>query len=332
MTDLAEKAGWTGGQGKPTARSRVETLRVLDLEDDTFKLETLGMEDNTVKLRLSDLKIGACPRRGGVRADHVKTLTELGGRWPPIVVSRTDHRIVDGIHRVAAAKALGHTFIVARLFDGSADDAYIASIKYNVEHGLPLTLAERKEGATHILRVQPSWSDRRIAAICGLSPVTLGTLRARLREAPGRVKDDSVGERRTGRDGRSRPVDTVAARRRVAEAIARAPESSLRKISAQVGSSPETVRSVRAELQSETHELDGHEWWRSDSALRSSDGGRQLVIWLARANINRDVWAAHLDSVPLSRVYDLAAEARRRGSAWNAFADELEFKSRHGKP
>jgi ParB-like chromosome segregation protein Spo0J len=310
----------------------VERLRKLDLEDSTFKLETLGVEDNTVKLRLSDLKVGACPRRGGIRADHVKTLAELDGRWPPIVVSRTDHRVVDGIHRVAAAKALGHTVIVARLFDGSADDAYIASIKYNVEHGLPLTLAERKEGANHILRVQPAWSDRRIAGICGLSPVTIGTLRARLRETPGQAADDSAHERRTGRDGRSRPVDTLAARQRVAEAIVRAPESSLREISAQVGSSPETVRSVRAELQGEAHQLDGHEWWRSDSALRSSDGGRHLVTWLARVNINSDVWASHMDSVPLSRVYDLAAEARRRGSEWNAFADELECKSRSGKP
>jgi ParB-like chromosome segregation protein Spo0J len=332
MTDLAEKAVWTGDQGKPITGSRGDTLRMLDLEGDSLKLETTETEDKTVKLRLSDLKIGACPRRGGIRADHVKTLAELDGGWPPIVVSRTDHRVVDGIHRVAAAKALGHTMIVARLFDGSADDAYIAAIKYNVAHGLPLTLAERKEGAIHILRVQPSWSNRRIAAICGLSPVTLGTLRARLHEAQSVVSNDSMGERRTGRDGRSRPVNTVAARRRVAEAIAQAPESSLRQISAQVGSSPETVRSVRAEMQSETPQLDGRDWWRYDSALSSSDGGRQLVTWLARVNIDTDVWARYLDSVPLSRIYDLAAEARRRASAWNAFADELEFRSRHGKP
>jgi len=301
------------------------------LEDDAFRIETLEMENSTFTFRLSDLKTGVCPRRGGIRADHVKTLAELGGRWPPIVVSQSDHRIVDGIHRVEAARALGHATIVATLFDGSADEAYVASIKYNVEHGLPLTLAERKEGAHHILRVHPTWSDRRIAAICGLSPVTLGSLRARMREASGLLPDDVRGERRTGRDGRSRPVNTLAARRRVADAIVRAPELSLRKISAQVGSSPETVRSVRAELRSESHELDGQEWWRHDSALNSSHGGRQFVSWLARANIDRDKSERHLDSVPLSRVYDLATEARRRAREWNAFADALEFKVRHAK-
>jgi len=301
------------------------------LEDDVFKIETPEMENGTFAFPLSDLKTGIRPRRGGIRADHVKTLAELGGRWPPIVVSRNDHRIVDGVHRVEAAKALGHTTIVAMLFDGSADEAYVASIKYNVEHGLPLTLAERKEGAHHILRAHPTWSDRRIAAICGLSPVTLGSLRARMREASGLVPDDVRSERRIGRDGRSRPVDTLGARQRVAEAIVQAPELSLRKISAQVGSSPETVRSVRAELQSAWHELDGQEWWRQDSALNSSDGGRQLVKWLTRANIDLDKSEGHLDSVPLSRVYDLAAEARRRASAWNAFADALEFKVRHAK-
>jgi ParB-like chromosome segregation protein Spo0J len=313
MTDVAEQAGWTA------------------VEEPADQRRSLGLVDDTVEVRLADLKVGICPRRGGLQLDHVRTLAELGGRWPPIVVSRRDNQVIDGLHRLEAARSLGHSTIVAKLFDGSEDEAYVAAIKYNVEHGLPLTLAERKDGANHILRVHPSWSDRRIASICGLSPATLGTLRARMRTESGLSPHQAAGERRTGRDGRSRPVNTAAARRRVAEAISQAPELSLRKIGAHVGSSPETVRSVRAELEVQAQDVAPPEWWRYDAALSSSDGGQQLLRWLGRANIDPATWRRYLDAVPLSRIYDLAAEARRRANAWNAFAEELEFKVRSSK-
>jgi ParB-like chromosome segregation protein Spo0J len=319
MTDVAQQAGWAEVQSPPR-QSSADPSRPLELVDDT------------VTLRLADLKTGICPRRGGLQFDHIKTLAELGGCWPPILVSRRDNQVIDGLHRLEAARLLGHPTIVAKLFDGSEDEAYVAAIKCNVEHGLPLTLAERKDGANHILRVHPSWSDRRIASICGLSPATLGTLRARIRTDSGLNPQDTAGERRIGRDGRSRPVDTAASRRRVAEAIADTPDLSLRKIGAHVGSSPETVRSVRVELEDQAREVALRQWWRYDAALSSTSGGKQLLGWLGRANIDRAMWRRYIDAIPVSRVYDLAAEARRRASAWSDFAEELEAKVRGSKP
>lgn len=313
MTHVADQAGWSADEARPDPRHALELV------------------EGTVEMPLAALKVGMCPRRGGLQLDHVRTLAELGGRWPPIVVARRDNQVIDGLHRLEAARLLGHATITAKLFDGTEDEAYVAAIKYNVEHGLPLTLAERKDGANHILRVHPSWSDRRIASICGLSPATIGTLRARLRAESGLDPHDSTGERRTGRDGRSRPVNTAAARSRVAEAIVATPGLSLRKIGAHVGSSPETVRSVRSELGVQATDTPPA-WWRADAALSSSSGGQQLLRWLGRANIDRSTWSRYLDAVPLSRVYDLATEARRRAKAWNDFAEELEFKVRGQKP
>jgi hypothetical protein len=44
------------------------------------------------------------------------------------------------------------------------------------------------------------------------------------------------------------------------------------------------------------------------------------------------MWRRYIDAIPVSRVYDLAAEARRRASAWSDFAEELEAKVRGSKP
>jgi ParB-like chromosome segregation protein Spo0J len=316
MTNVAKQPTWSPTD-PPLGRSTAEALRALDLID------------STVELSIDDLLVDRSPRRGGLISDHVEALAELGGRWPPIVVARRDKRVIDGLHRVAAARRLGHKTIVAKLFEASQDEAYVASVKCNVEHGLPLTLAERKNAARQILQINSSWSDRRIAAICGLSPGTLGAIRSRQLGQPSQLADGSVPvESRIGRDGRSRPVDSVAARQRVVAAIGDAPDLSLRKISSQVGSSPETVRAVRAQLAEHADEVIDAEWWRHDAALGSISGGRQLVTWLARANIDRAGWSQHVNAIPVSRAYNLAAEARRRAAAWNEFADELEFKVR----
>jgi ParB-like chromosome segregation protein Spo0J len=313
MTDVADQSGQTGSEVHQWSRSSPDSIRLVDLVD------------HAVDVPIAQLRIGSWPRRGDLRPEHVNTLAELDGRWPPIVVSRSSHEVIDGRHRVEAARLLGHTTISAHLFAGSSDDAYIVSIRQNVQHGLPLTLAERRDAASRILGVHRSWSDRRIAAICGLAPGTVGTLRARRRIELDENAGEEIEERRVGRDGRSRPVDAAAARERVAQALTRNPGRSLRRLGSEVRSSPETVRSVRAEIERRPES----QWWQADTALSSTDAGKKLVAWLGRANIDRSVWMTLQDSVPLSRVYDLAAEARRRADEWTAFADQLEQRAHH---
>ena len=187
-------------------------------------------------------------RAAGIDPLHVAALAEVATLWPPIVVNRADMSVVDGHHRIAAARQLGLRELRVTWFDGSAEDAYLEFVRCNVGHGLPLTLAERRQAARQMLRSQTERSDRAIASVCGVSPTTIARLRKELGpvEWAGDGTCDPKG--RVGLDGRVRPLNGMALRARIAQELAIRPEASLRAIAGTVGASPETVRSVRNEL------------------------------------------------------------------------------------
>ena len=299
-----------------------------------------------VELPLDALKVGPSLRVEGLDARHVATLAELDGAWPPIVVRREDRSVVDGQHRVVAARRLGLSTLQVTWFDGSAEDAFVEFVRCNVGHGLPLGLGERRSAASRILRSHPERSDRSVASVCGVSTKTV----ARLRDEFARSAPQLVPERRVGRDGRARPVDPTELRARIAEELTRRPEASLRSIAAAVGSSPETVRSVRGKRQAVNrgaverepaavdteatvvglltrrahvgHRLEG------DQAFSSREGGCEFIAWFDSAAVDpADHWA-HVGSVPRSRIYEVADEARRRATFWSHFADSLEGQVR----
>ncbi len=297
------------------------------------------------ELPLDMLKVGPSLRVEGLDARHVATLAELDGGWPPIVVRREDRSVVDGQHRVAAARRLGLATFQVTWFDGSAEDTFVEFVRCNVGHGLPLGLAERRSAASRILRSHPERSDRGVASVCGVSPKTV----ARLRKELARSAPQLVPVRRLGRDGRLRPVDPAELRARITEELERRPEASLRSIAAAVGSSPETVRSVRGKLQAvdggsvvaepivdtdatvlglltrrshRGHRLEG------DQAFATREGGCEFIEWFDSTAVEpADQWA-HVGSVPRSRIYEVADEARRRAAFWSQFADSLEGQVR----
>jgi hypothetical protein len=298
------------------------------------------------ELPLDALEVGPSLRVEGLDARHVAVLAELAGAWPPIVVRRENRSVVDGQHRVAAARRLGLATLQVTWFDGSAEDAFVEFVRCNVGHGLPLGLAERRSAAARILRSHPERSDRSVASVCGVSPKTV----ARLRDELARSAPQLVPMRRVGRDGRARPIDPVELRARITEELERRPEASLRSIAAAVGSSPETVRSVRGKLQTvdrgsvnpelasvdtdatvlglltrrahTTHRLEG------DQAFTTREGGCEFIEWFDSTAVDPgDQWA-HVGSVPRSRIYEVADEARRRATFWSHFADSLEGQVR----
>ena len=200
------------------------------------------MKSDVVWLQLEGLRCGLSPREGELDRAHVEALAELEGRWPPILVSRRDDRVIDGHHRVAAAELLGHTTVAALLFDGTADDAFVEAVRHNIEHGLPLTIDERKAAARRLLTDHAEWSDRRIADVCALSPRTVGRLRAA-------AKPDTEGaDRRVGLDGRTRS-QPESRRLQILDMVRTNPQASLRTVAQGVGTSPETVRRVRHSLE-----------------------------------------------------------------------------------
>ncbi|MEU5431446.1 ParB N-terminal domain-containing protein [Streptomyces olivoreticuli] len=169
-------------------------------------------------------------------------LAESDAELPPIVVHRPTMRVIDGMHRLRAAALRGDTEIEARLYDGTAEDAFVFAVRLNTRHGLPLSAQERSRAAARIMTTHPQWSDRRIALVAGLSSKTVGAIR---RRGAGELPQPLT---RVGHDGRVRPVNGAAGRRRAAEVLAEKPGASLREVAGLAGVSPGTVRDVRDRL------------------------------------------------------------------------------------
>lgn len=327
--------------------------------------------------RVDTLVVGNHLRAGGLDEAHVAAFCELEGHWPPLLVwARQPEVVLDGAHRLAAARRLGHDTVQVLAFEGNADQAFVEAVRANIGHGLPLSVADRTRAGEHILRRHPDWSDRRIAELCGLSPHTVAKLRespphadkksapiapastvpaaapvaARqskavvrsARHEPVPERDQPRGEDRVvdiesrwGRDGKARPAQPGLLRERVVEAIRANPGWSLRQIASVANVSPETVRRIRKELdQPEGPDIsilaalrapaECDTDWHDDPALRSNP---HLVSWLDHTDPAGDLESFAL-GVPLSRVYELADEARRRAGRWAAFAEVLESRVR----
>jgi ParB-like chromosome segregation protein Spo0J len=280
-------------------------------------------------------------RSGGVCAEQVDRLAELGGAWPPILVRAGDSTVIDGAHRVAAARRLGMARLPAELFHGHADEAFIEFVRRNVAQGLALTLTERKRAAEQVLHVHPLWSDRRIAELCALSPKTVGRLRRHV-VCPSEDGPHSDGGLRQGRDGRLRPARPGSARARVIEALRSQPDASLRTVAAAASVSPETVRLVRLDLSHAAAPAEAPpepvvdepdrdaSAWREDGALASTERGEDFLGWFERTLVE-DADLDRAPEVPLGRVYVIADEARRRSDTWLQLARALEARPGRGR-
>ncbi|MBK3643316.1 ParB N-terminal domain-containing protein [Streptomyces sp. MBT33] len=226
---------------------------------------------------IADLDLSHSPRSAGENGEHVRVLAESQADLPPIVVQRGTNRVVDGVHRVRAARLRGQQAIQARWFDGDDASAFVLAVRLNVRHGLPLSLADRKAAGIRILCEQEGWSNRAIASAVGLSPKTI----AALREAIGRPG----GQTRLGRDGRVRPVSTAAGRERAKQMLLREPASSLRAVSAVAGVSPGTVRDVRDQLHRETRAVIPDQ--RRLPAARHAETGRAQATSSGQGKLDR---------------------------------------------
>ncbi|MFC4080519.1 transcriptional regulator [Amycolatopsis samaneae] len=173
---------------------------------------------------------------------HVARLAETDSPLPPILVDRRTMRVIDGMHRLMAASMRGQDAIEVEFFDGDPEEGFLRAVRANVTHGFPLSQADRRAAAIRIVGSHPRLSDRTIAEITGLGARTVASIRR---------SSDSVPEAptRIGRDGKVRPLNGGAGRRRTAEFIASNPNASLREVARAAGVSPGTVRDVRKRLE-----------------------------------------------------------------------------------
>jgi ParB-like chromosome segregation protein Spo0J len=203
--------------------------------------QTLGWLASTddVPVAISALIFAQSPRLVPEDLDHARVLAEVD-QLPPILVHAETMAVIDGRHRVLAARLQGETSIKARLFHGTEDEAFLLGVRANTTHGKPLSLAERLQAVSQILATRPDLSDRAVAGICGLSPHTVANRR--------RASSTSDLGQRVGIDGRTRPLNSTMGRLQAAALILAFPKDSNRKIAREVGLSETTVRAVRHQI------------------------------------------------------------------------------------
>jgi ParB-like chromosome segregation protein Spo0J len=322
------------------------------LEPGTIDIE----EQLVVKVDIDQLSVMDSPRSMGEDPDHVAALLVADSTLPPIIVHRPTMRVIDGRHRLTAAKILGRHKIAAIFFDGDDADAFVLAVKTNVIHGLPLTLADRKRAAGRILTSHPHWSDRMIASVSGVSPRTVADFRSRTADV------EVIEENRVGQDGRVRPINSAEGRRRASEIIKANPDYSLRRIAREVGISPETARDVKNRLlrgedpvpprrlsrgrggteatpdrgKNNDREAPADrvsklnpgavvERLRADPSLRSSEKGRALLRLLSLHAATAGAWDELIESVPTHCGPIVAYLAGDFAQRWSELATRVEL-------
>jgi ParB-like chromosome segregation protein Spo0J len=273
------------------------------------------------RVAVSALRVSHSPRQGGENLEHIRALAETDTELPPIIVRRTDMRVVDGMHRLRAARLRGQARIAVRFFDGGDDEAFVLAVRTNVTHGLPLSLADRKAAAVRIVASHAHWSDRMIASVAGLSAATVARIR--------KQRPEAAPPARLGHDGKVRPVNSLE-RRRVARAILLTePTLSLREVARRAGISPETARSVRRRLpEGEPPARPGDaattvSRLRTDPTLRFSETGRTLLRLLEVRSVPPEKWAEIAANVPPHWRDTVARVAVECAQDWHDFAERL---------
>jgi ParB-like chromosome segregation protein Spo0J len=307
------------------------------------------------RVPVDSLVFSGSPRRAGEDQQHIRLLAEATEPLPPIVVHRPTMRVIDGFHRVQAARLNNRATIAARMVDCDEDMAFVLAVEANVTHGLPLSRVDRAAAAERIIASHPHWSDRAIAAATGLSDKTVSGIRTRC-GAPATA--------RTGRDGRVRPLDVGTRREQAATAIRQRPDAGLREIARAIGLSPATVRDVRQRIARGEHPVPDR--YRStdeqetaatpkerpattgapseatmtpiearrllrqlgdDPTLRHSEAGRRSLQLLYR-HLIYDGQLTHLNhGLPDHWAPHVAHLARTCASAWHQLADQLQRRA-----
>ncbi|MEV7773830.1 ParB N-terminal domain-containing protein [Kitasatospora sp. NPDC086791] len=310
-------------------------------------------------VRIDRLRPADSPRLDGEDPDHIRLLTESDAALPPILVHRGSMRVIDGMHRLRVAQARGDSEVPVTYFDGTELEAFIRAVQLNVTHGLPLTLSDRESAATRILESGGGWSDRAVARMTGLSAPTVARIRASA--LPDHRPEDQA---RIGRDGRVRPLNTAAGRRRAGELIDAEPNLSLREIARRAGISVGTARDVRNRLSrgedpvparflpgphparptpdSAAGPLDRPQppttgpdpmdgsyvsdltSLQKDPSLRLTGSGRFLLRWLSFHAISQEKRANLIRSLPAHNKARIAAMAKCCSRWWAEFADDVE--------
>jgi ParB-like chromosome segregation protein Spo0J len=346
------------------------TIGLADRESvrsETFDLKNLVERLPERHIPISALKPGFYLRQGGTNAVHVQLLVGVAcsDDLPAILVQERGLRVIDGLHRLEAAKLRGDGSIKARVLDCTDEVALVLAIKSNTLHGLPLSKADRISGAKRVLAAHPDWSDRAIAGIAGLSAKTIASLRNRSTDGT------QFASKRLGRDGKRRPVTAGEGRRRAAEYIHAHPDAPLRQVAREADVSLGTVHDVNARIRRGVDPERGRRrspaeriaerqgpaaspvlpapvrgmslhrnrqnvasaTWQvisaklaNDPAIRYTEGGKEFLRWMAPRAARADDWREFIDAIPGHWLSVIASVADSLSEEWGQFAERLRTK------
>ncbi|WP_232376404.1 hypothetical protein [Amycolatopsis aidingensis] len=276
--------------------------------------------------------------------------------FPAIIVHRSTMRVIDGMHRLRAARVRAASHIKVQFFDGRDEDAFVLAVESNSKHGLPLTQIDRTAAAARIIDTHPQWSNRVIASLTGLADTTVAAMRQRS------TANEPQSNRRIGKDGRSRPVNAAEGRRRASDLIAQNPNASLREIAAAAGIAVGTARDVRERMRAGTDPVpvrlrqaeqgkpsNGHRKsidkeqsppsgtksaagstlhnLKKDPSLRMTEVGRTLLRLLDIHSIDPEAWKRLASGIPAHCNNAVAQAARRCAENWENFAQFIESET-----
>ena len=310
----------------------------------------------TVAIPILALRPGDSPRLDGEDKAHIAWLAETEASLPPILVDRRTMRVIDGMHRLLAASMRGREAIDVEFFEGTSADAFLRAVKANVTHGLPLSQADRRAAAIRIVASHPHMSDRSIGESVGLAARTVASIRRRSGE------DVPQLGARMGRDGKIRPLDSAAGRRRAAELLSERPRASLREVAKEAGISAATVGDVRKRLQrgeepiplrAQTDVADRGastakierprpqeaagparvlEKLVRDPSLRHNQQGRRLLQLLQHSAMSAQDWSCLAAAVPPHCSILVGQLARHYAQLWQEFAQSLDKRAKVTDP
>ncbi len=317
-------------------------------------LQAVKAPSTSEAVLLESLLPADSPRLSGVDTGHTRLLREKLPDLPAILVNRRTMQVIDGMHRLGAAKLAGTQTIQVEFIDADEQNAFLLAVKANTDHGLPLSVADREAAAERILFWYPYWSDRAIAAIVGLAATTVGAIRERSTFQSPQLNA------RIGRDGRLRPMSAADGRRRAGDIMAARPEASLREVAREAGISLGTAHNVRERIR-RGEDCVGHslaagsgpsasygdhrtarrkrrygkpQAWQvvrervmKDPALRYAETGRVLLRWFDSRAIGIGNWSGVIETIPRHWIETMTNVAYSCGNEWYELASALEQRN-----
>jgi hypothetical protein len=110
-----------------------------------------------------------------------------GISFPPVILFDDGSKkyLVDGFHRLYAAKRIGRDRIQAEIQSGSKHAGFLYSLRANATHGLQRSNEDKRHGVLKLLEdfEYSDKSDREIAELCAVSHTFVGKLRAGLKSS-----------------------------------------------------------------------------------------------------------------------------------------------------